>query len=165
MWKNYSKRNRLGVEFLDDNDEDRFYIGVDEDVEREFGLADQFEDDAWDTFLETSEFAVLMTFEIKVDHRLYRFKTKVVWDTETLKNRLVVQQQGVYMGTVLCFILKRLFLIEPKPDEILWEIVNRGDSRRHSYGPLREVKQGWRVLDIVDAEFMYELSLDKLVAS
>lgn len=165
MWRSYLRRGRELVGYPDDDNDSRFYLPLEGEIERDFGLADQFEDDAWDTFLEQSEFAVIMTFEIRVDHKPHKFRTKVVWDTETLKNRLVVQQQGVYMGSVLCFILKRLFPIEPKPDEIIWEIVNRGDPRRHPHGPRREIKQGWRVLDIVDAEYMYELSLDKLVAS
>jgi hypothetical protein len=119
-------------------------------------LADEFEDDFWDTFADLAHFAVVMTFEIVAGSEPYRFRTKVIWDTETLKNRLVVQQQGVYMGSVLCFIRKNCFYIQPKNDEIIWEIVFRGNPRR-------EVKQGWRVLDIVDAEYVYELSLDKLV--
>lgn len=139
-------------------EDDRFYIPLWGRIEREYGLADEFEDDFWDTFADQAHFGVLMTFEIKTDHLPHRFRTRVVWDTETLKNRLVVQQQGVYMGQVLCFIRKNCFPIEPKPDEIIWEIVVRGD-------PEREIKQGWRVLDIVDAEYVYELSLDKLVAS
>lgn len=153
MLKSFLRRSR------DENlvdDEDEFFLPLIGEIERDYGLADEFEEDFWNVYADLAHYAVLMTFEIRIGADPYRFRTKVVWDTETLKNRLVVQQQGVYMGTVLCFILKRCFRVEPKPEDILWEIVFR---RR------REVKQPWRVLDVVDSELVYELSLDKIVAN
>ena len=50
-----------------------------------------------------------MRFEIMEDKKPIRFDANVVWDTETLKHRMIVQQQGVYLGTVLLFIAKRYF--------------------------------------------------------
>lgn len=152
MLKSYWRKDREESQ----DDDDLFYLPLEGDIEREYGLADEFEEDFWNVFADLAHYAVLMTFEIRQGADPYRFRTKVVWDTETLKNRLVVQQQGVYMGTVLCFILKRLFRVQPKPEDIIWEIVHR---RR------REVKQPWRVLDVVDSELVYELSLDKIVAN
>jgi hypothetical protein len=66
---------------------------------------------------------------------------------------MIVQQQGVYLGSVLCFILKKWFLVEPKPEDILWEHIDQGGKM---------VKEGWRIMDVTDAEYVYELSLDRL---
>jgi hypothetical protein len=95
-----------------------------------------------------------MTFEIadgKVGVK--QFTTNVVWDTEILKERAVVQQMGVYLGDVLLFIAKRWFSSEPQPEEVIYEI------RQLAH---REVKVGWRILDIVDVEKVYEVSLSRL---
>jgi hypothetical protein len=132
---------------------------------RNFGLRDVLEDDFITVFAERAEFACWKEFEIitypvatpyggkKITHI---FADSVVWDTETLKKRMIVQQQGVYLGTVLLFILKKWFATEPKAEEILWERIDRGGGK--------VVKQGWRILDIVDAEYVYEISLDALRA-
>ena len=77
--------------------------------------------------------------------------TKCVWDTESLKQRLIVQQQGLFLGSVLCFIHKNVFRTEPKPEQII-------------YSPVRPFRIGWRVVDITDAMECYEIYLDKLVA-
>lgn len=167
-----TSRGTWSKESRDDDDEyeDPFFIALDEEVTRDYGLADEFEDDFWDTFADTAHFGVVMTFEMRLEHKPYRFRTKVVWDTETLTTRLVVQQQGVYMGEVLCFIRKHCFFIEPKPEEIIWEIVYREDRSKEPDDetgeyPVKEVKQGWRIINVVDSEFVYELSLDKLTSN
>jgi hypothetical protein len=118
------------------------------------GLSAHFEEDFDRTFAELDEFAAEMTFEIKEGRgKAIQFTTMVVWDTETLKNRMIVQQQGVYLGSVLLFIAKKWFEVEPKPDEIIYELTYRGKL---------PVRFGWRILDVVDAEFIYEVSLDRL---
>jgi Txe/YoeB family toxin of Txe-Axe toxin-antitoxin module len=94
-----------------------------------------------------------MTFEIMEDHKPKVFTDIVVWDTEALQNRMIVQQQGVYLGQVLLFILKKWFKVEPQPEQILYEVVDIGS---------RQVKKGWRLLNIVDVEDVYEISLDRL---
>jgi hypothetical protein len=120
----------------------------------DYGLSKHFEPDFEKTFAELYEFAAEMTFEIKEGRqRAKQFTTMVVWDTETLKNRMIVQQQGVYLGSVLMFIAKKWFDVEPKPDEIIYELTYRGKL---------PVRFGWRILDVVDAEYVYEISLDRL---
>lgn len=123
---------------------------------RDFGLRDVLEDDFKTVFAERAEFACWKEFEIVEDKIPYIFADSVVWDTDTLKKRMIVQQQGVWLGTVLCFILKKWFKVRPKPEEIIWERIDRGNGK--------VVKQGWRILDITDAEYVYELSLDELSA-
>jgi hypothetical protein len=77
--------------------------------------------------------------------------TKCCWDTEALKQRVIVQQQGLFLGSVLCFIYKNVFAVEPKPEQII-------------YSPVRPFRIGYRVVDITDAMECYELYLDKLIA-
>jgi hypothetical protein len=77
--------------------------------------------------------------------------TRCSWDEEALKQRMIVQQQGLFLGSVLCFIHKNVFAVEPKPEQII-------------YSPCRPFRIGWRVLDVVDAMECYELYLDKLIA-
>ena len=77
--------------------------------------------------------------------------TKCCWDTEALKSRVIVQQWGVALGTVLCFIHKNIFKTEPKPEQII-------------YSPCRPCRIGWRVVDVTDACECYEMYLDKLIA-
>jgi hypothetical protein len=118
------------------------------------GLSAQFEKDFENVFAKIDEFAAEKTFEIKEGHQTKQFTTNVVWDTETLKERAIVQQQGVYLGSVLMFIAKKYFDVEPRPEEIIYEIAYRGKL---------PVKIGWRILDITDAEYVYEISLDRVV--
>jgi hypothetical protein len=103
------------------------------------------------TFFNVNEFGMQREFMFVEDGLEVIVETSVVWDTETLKSRTVVQQQGVFLGTVLCFIHKNIFRVEPKPEQII-------------YSPCRPFKIGWRILDIIDAEECYELFLDKLIA-
>jgi|SRR5215831_2980231 len=120
------------------------------------GLRDEYIPDLADTFFEEDEFAMARDFEIVQGGANYQkvlFTTLCVWDTETLKNRLIVIQQGVFMGSVLCFISKSWFPVEPKPEQVIYS--------RKVGDPIME---GWRVVEITDAEECYELALDKLVA-
>ena len=114
-------------------------------------LREEFIPDLTDTFFNEDEFAMNREFQIVEDGVTRQFWTKCVWDTESLKSRIIVQQQGVFLGTVLCFIHKNLFKVEPKPEQII-------------YTPVYPFKIGWRVVDITDAEECYELYLDKLIA-
>lgn len=113
-------------------------------------LQEEFAPDLDDTFFDDSEFGSVREFQIIEDNLPKTFTTKCVWDTEALKSRLIVQQQGIFMGTVLLFIHKNLFKVEPRPEQIL-------------YSPAKPVKIGWRIVDITDAEHCYEIYLDKLI--
>jgi hypothetical protein len=111
----------------------------------------EFCPDLADTFFEVEEFGDVREFAILEDGFEKVFTTSCVWDTETLKTRPVVQQQGLFMGSVLCFMHKNCFRTEPKPEQII-------------YSPVTPFRIGWRVVDITDAEQCYELYLDKLIA-
>ncbi|HXB10664.1 MAG TPA: hypothetical protein VNZ45_01655 [Bacteroidia bacterium] len=123
-------------------------------------LRDEFGED-WEKVFANSgnqEFECDKTFEIIENDVTKRFEATVVWDTETLKNRMVVQQQGVYLGSVLLFIGKKYFRYDPVAEDILTEII---PARGMPGGVFRK---GWRVLDVVDAEEIYEISLDRVGA-
>ena len=111
----------------------------------------EFCPDLADTFFDPDEFGSVREFLILEDGFEKRFTTICVWDTETLKTRTVVQQQGVFLGTVLCFIHKNLFKVEPKPEQII-------------YSPVSPFRIAWRVVDITDAEECFEIYLDKVIA-
>lgn len=111
----------------------------------------EFSPDLDQTFFNLHEFAQERDFLIVEDHRPVEFKTICVWDTEALKSRLIVQQQGVFMGSVLLFIHKNLFKVEPRPEQII-------------YSPVEPFKIGWRIVDVTDAEECYEIALDKIIA-
>jgi len=121
------------------------------------GLRSQFLIDATETFLIYHEFAQVREFAIIEDGDEIVFTTRVVWDNETLKDLAVVQQQGVYLGSVRCFILSSLFAVEPRPEQIIY-------TRKIAPLPEEPIRRGWRILDITDAEEMYYLDLDKLMA-
>ena len=74
-----------------------------------------------------------------------------VWDEEILRTLVIVQQQGLFLGTVRLFIHKNLFQTEPRAEEII-------------YSPVTPFRIGWRIVDITDAEEMYQIDLDKLIA-
>jgi hypothetical protein len=103
------------------------------------------------TFFNVEEFGMTREFLFFEDGLEKIVTTNVVWDTESLKARPIVQQQGIFIGSVLCFIHKNVFKVEPKPEQII-------------YSPCRPYRIGWRILDITDAEECYELYLDKLIA-
>lgn len=119
-------------------------------------LRSEFLVDAVETFLEEGEFAQIREFKITEANAGKVFTANCVWDTETLKDRAIVQQQGLYIGEVRCFILSSLFAVEPRPEQILY-------TRRLFPTPEEPLLRGWRVLDITDAEEMYYLDLDKLM--
>lgn len=119
----------------------------------------EFDPDLTATFFLPDEFGCIREFKFIEDGVEKIFTTDCVWDTEALKNRLVVQQQGVYLGSVLCFIYKKLFRVEPKPEQIIYtRLVD--NATLLPFG----VFEGWRVIDITDAEKCYEVYLDKLLA-
>jgi hypothetical protein len=103
------------------------------------------------TFFNVDEFGSRREFAIVEDGVEKIFWADCVWDTESLKVRPIVQQQGLFLGSVLCFIHKNLFKVEPKPEQII-------------YSPATPFRIGWRVVDITDAEECYELYLDKFIA-
>lgn len=111
----------------------------------------EFSPDFTFTFANLDEFGSRREFLITEDGVEKIFWTNVDWDEEVLKTRMVVTQQGVYYGMVLCLIHKNLFKVEPRPEQII-------------YSPVTPFRIGWRVLDITDAEEVYELYLDKLIA-
>jgi hypothetical protein len=119
----------------------------------------EFAPDFVDTFAHLDEFGKLREFIISEGGAEKQFITKCVWDEEVLKTRMIVQQQGVYLGSVLLFILQSCFVVEPKPEQIL-----RTRKVDQVTGLGMGIFEGWRVLDITDAEEVYELYLDKLVA-
>jgi hypothetical protein len=121
------------------------------------GLRAEFFTDNVETFLIYHDFAQVREFAIIEESVEIVFTTNVVWDTETLKDRAIVQQQGVYLGSVRCFILSNLFVVEPRPEQIIY-------TRRILPAPEEPLRKGWRVLDITDAEEMYYLDLDQLSA-
>jgi|SRR5271165_3084233 len=113
-------------------------------------LKEQFGPDFYSVFANPDEFGDLLTFEIIDKGAPRRFQAQCVWDTEILKEKAIVSQQGVYLGSVLLFIAKEYFPIEPKPDEILYRIFDRARYR-----------QPWIILNVTDAESVYEIYLDQ----
>jgi hypothetical protein len=79
------------------------------------------------------------------------FIAKCVWDKSEVQRRMIVQQQGVYIGDVMLFIAKSWFAVQPRPEEILYTW-DQGNPNRSRY----------RIIQVVDAEECYEMSLDKL---
>jgi hypothetical protein len=80
------------------------------------------------------------------------FTALCVWDKDHMKQRFIVQQQGVFIGDVMLFIATKYFkqgevLVEPKPEEIL-------------YSP-KEV--GWIISEVTEAGDVYEIALVKLM--
>jgi hypothetical protein len=130
-------------------------------------LREEFYTDAVETFLEQSEFAQVREFAIFESHPTALeapggpveqiFTTNCVWDTEILKDRAIVQQQGLFLGNVRCFILSSLFRVEPRPEQIIY-------TRRIEPLPQEPQRKGWRIIDVTDAEEMYYIDLDKLIA-
>jgi hypothetical protein len=123
-------------------------------------LKEQFVPDLQDTFHEPEEFGCVREFRF-IDGRLEKtVQTACVWDDHTLKTRAIVQQQGVFVGTVLLFIEKAHFAVPPRPEQIIY-------TRELDAGtlePLSAAQEPYRVVDITDAEGEYELYLDKVTA-
>ena len=72
-----------------------------------------------------------------------------VWDTDTIHTRTLPGQQGVVMATVRWFAAVDWFAVRPRPEQII-------------YHPVTPYRQGYRIVDIVEAESIYEIFLDKL---
>jgi len=112
---------------------------------------DQLEPDMDDTFTNPDEVGSTREFAISDGNGgEIVFTANVVWDEEELKKRVIVQQQGIYLGEVLCFIKKSYFPNPPRADEII-------------YHPVTPFKRGWRIIMVEDTEKVYQLYLDKLL--
>jgi hypothetical protein len=123
-------------------------------------LKEQFVPDLRDTFHEPEEFGCVREFRF-IDGRLERtVVTNCVWDNDTLKTRAIVQQQGVFVGSVLLFIEKSIFSVEPRSEQIIYT----RELDPETLAPLSAVQEAYRVVDISDAEGEYEIYLDKVMA-
>jgi hypothetical protein len=113
-------------------------------------LREQFEPDLDAVWFNPDEFGEDRRFAIAENGIERTFTTFCVWDKSEVQRRMIVQQQGVYIGDVMLYIHKDCFSVEPKPEELLytWE------------GPVRK---GYRIVQVVDAESCYEMALDKLM--
>jgi hypothetical protein len=116
-------------------------------------LKEEFRPDFYDVFSDPNEFGDLIRFEVIENGIPRQMRALCVWDNHTLKERPIVSQQGVFLGTVLLFIAKEYFPIKPRPDEVLYRLYDRSNYR-----------EPWIILDITDAEEVYEIYLDKLAA-
>jgi hypothetical protein len=114
-------------------------------------LREEFDPDLDSTFINPEEFGMERELTFVENGVEVPRDINVVWDTEELRRRAI--QQGVYLGTVLCFIPKRHFQVQPKPEQVIYSRL-----------PSQTKKESWVVVDIVDAEECYELYLDKLIA-
>jgi len=103
------------------------------------------------TFTNTSEFGSTREFAIS-DGRGGEivFTANVVWDEDEMKKRVIVQQQGLYLGEVFCVIKKSYFPNPPRPDEVI-------------YHPITPFRRGWKIVEVIDAEHAYEMALDRLI--
>ena len=117
-------------------------------------LIDEFLPDFDDTFKNPEEFGE--TREFMFVNKI--FVADVVWDRDHLKDRFIVQQQGVFIGDVMLYIpiwyFKQLggvngvhTLVVPKPEEIL-------------YSP-KDV--AWTINEVTEAGEVYEIALTKLL--
>jgi hypothetical protein len=120
-------------------------------------LKQEFQADLSQTFLDVDEFGEAMTFRITETGAEKEFAAPVIWDTESLKVRTIVQQQGVFLGTVLCFIATDWFAVEPKPEQVIYRLT-RDEHHPSDYW------EGWRIVDVVETETCFQLYLDKLIA-
>jgi hypothetical protein len=97
------------------------------------------------------EFKIIEAMEEKI------FTAWCVWDEETLQDRAIVQQQGVFLGEVCVYIASGWFAVEPRPEQIIY-------ARRLFPDPVETTFLGWRIVQIVSAEYMYYIGIDKLTA-
>jgi hypothetical protein len=97
------------------------------------------------------EFKIIEAMEEKI------FTAWCVWDEETLQDRAIVQQQGVFLGEVCVYIASGWFAVEPRPEQIIY-------ARRLFPEPIETTFLGWRIVQIVSAEYMYYIGIDKLTA-
>jgi hypothetical protein len=125
-------------------------------------LKDQFDPDLDNVFFPSTEFGARyipsgqtdpvagLEFEIEENGAPKVFVAPCVWDEQDLQRRMIVQQQGVYMGTVKLFIAKKWFAVSPKAEQLI-------------YTPVNPFKIAWRIVECTDAEECYEIALDKLI--
>jgi hypothetical protein len=85
------------------------------------------------------------------------FTAWCIWDTHALKDRAIVQQQGLYLGEVLLIIDTYWFKVEPRPEQIIY-------CRRLLPEPAETLLKGWRIVEVTDSEGKFEIALDKLIA-
>ena len=120
--------------------------------------------DQTDTYYRPDELGCVREFKF-LENRLEKtIVTDCEWDTEILKTRLIVQQQGLFMGTVLLIIYKHLFAVPPRPENIIYTRERELDPATHELLPSDAVLEAWRVVDITDALTAYEIYLDKVIA-
>jgi hypothetical protein len=124
-------------------------------------LIDEFLPDFDDTFKNPEEFGE--TREFMFVNKI--FIADVVWDRDHLKDRFIVQQQGVFIGDVLLFIpiwyFKQLGgadpevhqLVEPKPEEIIY-------SRKFIEGTKLKA---YTINEVTEAGEVYQIVLTKLL--
>jgi hypothetical protein len=107
-------------------------------------LRDQFVPDINRIFMRTYEFATLREFRISDGHGGYIvFTCPVVWDKDAVKQQPLVTIHGVFMGDVRCYIAHQYLPRAPVAGEIIYSPAN----------------QPWEVLNVTDAESLYEMSL------
>jgi hypothetical protein len=128
-------------------------------------LKDEFIPDFIDTFSNPDEFGE-GDFDNTGKRTVYRefmfvnkiFNAKCVWDRDHLKQRFIVQQQGVFIGDVMLHIEMSHFDLsedvngnpirqDPKPEEII-------------YSP-KEI--GWIISEVTEVGDVYEIALTKLL--
>jgi hypothetical protein len=107
-------------------------------------LREAFAPDLERIFVEIDEFATVREFRINDGHGGFKvFQTKVVWDTEAMKQLPLVKIHGVYMGDVVCYIEHKYLPRMPVAGELIYSPAN----------------QPWEVLDVTDEESCYKLAL------
>ena len=120
--------------------------------------------DQTDTYYRPDELGCVREFKFLENGLEKRVVTDCAWDTEILKTRVIVQQQGLFMGTVLLFIYKHLFAVPPRPENIIYTREREVNPITLEPLPSESVLEAWRVIDVTDAETAYEIYLDKVIA-
>jgi hypothetical protein len=138
-----------------------FRDGVLDDVDRVFFPGST--DPTWSEFDSQREFKIVEWGYVPVSLEMpggppeKLFTAWCVWDEDTLKDRAIVQQQGLFLGSVRLHIATSWFKTEPRPEQIIY-------CRRLFPEPVETMLKGWRVIDVTEAESMYYIDLDKLIA-
>lgn len=110
-------------------------------------LRDQFAADLANIFMNKDEFATEREFRINDGAGGFTtFTCPVVWDEDSVRKEPIVTVHGVFMGSVHCFIETKYLPRAPLVGELIYSPAN----------------QPWEVLDNVNAEGMYELSLSAM---
>jgi len=107
-------------------------------------LRDDFEPDLATVFVNTEEFATVREFRISDGQGGFIvFNAPVVWDKDAVKKQPLVTIHGVFMGDVRCYIEHKYLPRAPVAGETIYSPAN----------------QPWEVIDCMDAESLWELSL------